>query len=246
MKKFIVGIGFMGFMMLLMGCDGFFNVVKKDTVMVKKINAAHEKNEVEYEGVLSMDTIQMLSLNAVDKYFDEKLTKNEMEFELMKIDANNLWEMLTLLSKQDAVIDVQTELDKVPNGLFEIILSRQANPKEEYHLILNAQNGDVLKASKWMNYLKGGEIQLYFRNEGLEENQKEELAIVNQFIQEKGNYPLSDLTLIGSVGWGEAIVEYYYMYKDDPKVSYSIVVNEETKQVMEFSKDLMAILNYFP
>lgn len=246
MKKFIVGMVFVGFMMLLMGCDGFFNVVKKDTVMVKKINTTHEKNEVEYEGVLAMDTIETLSLNAVNKYFDEELTKSEMEFELMKIDVNNLGEMLTLLSKQDAVIDVQTELDKVPNGLFEIILNQQANPKDEYHIIINAQNGDVLKASKWTGYLKGGEIQLYFRNEGLEENQEEALEIVNQFIQEKGNYHLSDLTLIGSVGWGEAIVEYYYMYKDDQKVSYSIVVNEETKQVMEFSKDLMAILNYFP
>ena len=237
MNKFI---GIIICVVLLTGCSGMFNVVKKDTVMVKKTTSAQEKSEVEYEGVLTADTVKTLSLNAVHKYFGVELAKEEVQIELMTIDQNKLQDMLDIIIlkfERGSEINTKTELAKIPNGLFEIMLTQIANPEEVYYFILNAQSGDVLKASK-------GESNLYSLEQGAE--QAETLEIANQFIREKGSYALSDLTMTWQVKRGEFIREYYYMNKDTKALSYSVVVNEKTEQVIGMNKDLMAILNYFP
>lgn len=87
MKKFVLIILCMVF---ATGCDRWFDTIQKDTVMVKKLPKEQQSSEVEYEGILSQDTVKTLSLNAVNKYFGERLAKEEIQFELLAVDRTKL------------------------------------------------------------------------------------------------------------------------------------------------------------
>ncbi|MCD9025314.1 hypothetical protein [Cohnella silvisoli] len=246
MNRLIAIIVCAAFMILTTGCGALFNAIEKDTVMVKKITKEHESNEVKYEGVLSQDTVKTLSLNAVNKYYDEKLTMDEVQFELMAVDQKKLKDLLVKVEyginsrqKQNLgfKVDSQTEPNKIPSGLFYMTLTQSADPNEVYDIVLNARDGDVLKISKVI--LKNGSL-------GKEPKvvMDDIIGIANRFIQEKGSYALSDLVLNEkAIRWG-IFTEMYYMSKDNQSLNYSVLVDLRTKQVVGFNKDVMAMLNY--
>ncbi|MFF3926352.1 hypothetical protein [Paenibacillus lactis] len=99
MNKLIAVILCVSFIILTTACQSVFNTIPKDTVMVKKIIRENENMEEEYEGVLSEDAVKTLSLNAVNKYFDENLTKDELQFDLAVIDQNKFKVMLNEAEK---------------------------------------------------------------------------------------------------------------------------------------------------
>ncbi|OAB40615.1 hypothetical protein PMSD_01565 [Paenibacillus macquariensis subsp. defensor] len=255
------------FMILTTGCGGLFNAIEKDTVMVKKIIIEHKTNEVKYEGVLSQDAVKTLSLNAVNKYYNEKLTMGEVQFELMAVDQKKLKELLDKLeygvisrSKQNQGFKVnsETELNKIPSGLFYMTLTQSVDPNEVYDIVLNARDGDVIKISKvnqnpkYAYRDKNPEVVMY--EEVITDAEvvmdgkvimDEVIGIANRFIQEKGSYVLPDLTLDKKgTRWG-LVAELYYRSKDKQSLNYSVMVNVRTKQVVGFNKDVMAMLSYF-
>ncbi|OAB37592.1 hypothetical protein [Paenibacillus glacialis] len=208
-KLIVVVIVCAAFMILTTGCGGLFNAIEKDTVMVKKITIEHKSNEVKYEGVLSQDTVKTLSLNAVNKYYNEKLTMDEVQFELMAVDQKKLKELLDKLeydvikrSKQNQGFKVnsETELNKIPSGLFYMTLTQSADPNEVYDIVLNARDGDVIKISKVnQNPENADKIKKYAynrdKNADAEVIMDEVIVIDNPFVQEKESYVLPDLTL---------------------------------------------------
>ncbi|AJS59787.1 hypothetical protein [Paenibacillus sp. IHBB 10380] len=211
-KLVVVVIVCAAFMILTTGCGGLFNAIEKDTVMVKKITIEHKSNEVKYEGVLSQDTVKTLSLNAVNKYYNEKLTMDEVQFELMAVDQKKLKELLNKLeydvisrSKQNQGFKVnsETELNKIPSGLFYMTLIQSADPNEVYDIVLNARDGDVIKISKVNQnpkYAYNRDMKKKYaynrdKNEDAEVIMDEVIVIDNPFVQEKGSYVLPDLTL---------------------------------------------------
>jgi len=260
------------FMILTTGCGGLFNAIEKDTVMVKKITIEHKSNEVKYEGVLSQDAVKTLSLNAVNKYYNEKLTMGEVQFELMAVDQKKLKELLDKLeygiisrSKQNQGFKVnsETELNKIPSGLFYMTLTQSADPNEVYDIVLNARDGDVIKISKvnqnpkyaynrdknkkYAYTDKNADAEVIVNPEVMDGKvtMDEVIGIANRFIQEKGSYVLPDLTLDKKdTHWG-IVAELYYRSKDKQSLNYSVMVNLRTKQVVGFNKDVMAMLSYF-
>ncbi|GGH30906.1 hypothetical protein [Paenibacillus segetis] len=249
MNKLILVIVCALFMFLTTGCGGLFNAIEKDTVMVKKITQEHNSNEVNYEGVLSQDTVKTLSLNAVNKYFNKKLTMDVVQFELMAIDQKKFKDLLDKAEygvdskpkhNQGFKFDIKKELNKFPDGLFYMTLTLSADRNEVYDIVLNAKDGEVIKIAKVDQISK----VTYNDNEpnvimdGVVE-------IANQFIQDKGSYPLSDLILDEKGIRSGIVAELYYMSKDNQSLSYSIIINTRTKQVVGFNKEVMAMLSYF-
>ncbi|MEY9092542.1 hypothetical protein [Paenibacillus sp. RC84] len=247
MNKLILIILCALFLGLTTGCEGFFNTVKKDTVLVKKITREHKTGEVKYEGVLAQDTVKTLSLNAVNKTYNEKLKLEEARFELMAVDRKKLEDLLNkteygvkpMLDKnQKLKIDSETELNKVPGGLFYVTLTHIADPSEVYELVLNARDGEVLKISSESSKPAPVEKEPSVIQDG-------GIEIANRFIQEKGAYALSDLIPeVKTVRKGVA-AEVYYKSKETQSLVYSVRVNFRTNQVIGFSKDIMAVLGYF-
>lgn len=249
MNKLIMVIVCAVFMFLTTGCGGLFNAIEKDTVMVKKIPKEHKSNEVKYEGVLSQDAVKTLSLNAVNKYFNKKLTIDMVQFELMAIDQKELKDLLDRVAygvdpqpknNQGFKFDVKTELNKYPNGLFYMTLTLSADHNEVYDIVLNAKDGDVIKI------FKADQIpQVVYDVKEPNVIVDGVIEIANQFIQDKGSYSLSDLVLNEKdIRYG-IVAEIYYMSKDNQSLKYSIMINSRTKQVVGFSKEVMAILSYF-
>lgn len=250
MNKIILVMICAVFMFLTTGCGGLFNAIEKDTVMVKKVSNEHKSNEVKYEGVLSQDAVNTLSLNAVNKYFNQKLNMDRVQFELMSIDQKELKDLLDKVEygvdpqpklNQGFKFDMKTELNKYPDGLFYMTLTLSADRNEVYDIVLNAKDGDVIKIFK-VDQLP----QVVFNDKETNVIMDGVIEIANQFIQDNGSYPLSDLILdekdIRLVG---NVAEMYYMSEDNVSLRYSIMIDSSTKQVVGFNKEVMAMLSYF-
>ncbi|BBH19165.1 hypothetical protein Back11_05100 [Paenibacillus baekrokdamisoli] len=249
MNKLIIVIMCAAFMILTTGCEGVFNTIKKNTVMVKKVTNEHKTNEINYDGVLSQEAVKTLSLNAVNKYYNEKLTMNEVQFELMAVEQKKLKDLLQrihygVVERPQVILGSQVDfaeaLNKIPNGLFYMTLTQSSAPNDVYDIVLNARDGDVVKVSK-----KEQEPRAAYGDTRQTMIVDEMSGIAAQFIQDKGSYALTELTLDKkSIRWGSN-VELFYMSKGKQTLSYSVVVDLITKQVVGFNKDVMAILSYY-
>lgn len=260
MNKLILVIICASFMILATGCQSVFNTIPKDTVMVKKIIRENENIEAEYEGVLSQDAVKTLSLNAVNKYFDKNLTMDELQFELAVIDQNKFKVLLDeaeygLVSKpRPAVIPAevpklelndQIEFGPYSGGLYYATLTKLTDSDEVYDIVLNARDGDVLKA------VRGGETIQNTARSTVEDDlmvkyhMNKVTPLATEFIQEKGSYPLSDLSLNEGMTRSGGVVELYYMSKDEDKLKYAVTVDLKRNEIVGFSKDVMALLSYY-
>jgi len=237
-KKWIVAFMCIAFLVLLTGCEGWFNAIPKDKVMVKQIMKENPGIEPEYEGVLSQETAKTLSLKAVNKYYEENLTTEEFRFESMYVDQNKLRYLLNSPrpQKDPAVYYGDKALfDQIPRGLYYVTLTHSVKPDEVYDVVLNAKDGDVVKISRNGRQQSGS--QRIVRDKVFD--------IANRFIEEKGSYPLSDLTLNQDMTrWDlNGTVEIFYTSKDNQTLKYNVTVSL-LNEVSGFSKDIMALLSY--
>ncbi|WP_130611498.1 hypothetical protein [Cohnella abietis] len=245
MKRLILVALCAALMMLATGCEGWFNSFPKDTVMKKKITKEHQTNEVEYEGVLSQDSVKTLSLNAVNKYYNENLKMDELQFELMSIDQNKLKELLQeahyVTPKQQLnpqlSFDYKTELDHIPGGLYYVTLTSSTDLKSIYDIVLNARDGDVMKISKT--------VAARVLPSAVGEKREKVFDVADRFVEEKGSYPLDELTFEPTmINWGSSVVEMYYTSKDRKSIKYCVMINASSNEIIGFSKDVMALLSY--
>ncbi|WP_068621431.1 hypothetical protein [Paenibacillus tuaregi] len=249
MNKLILVIICVLLMILGTGCQGVFDTIPKETVMVKQITRVNETNEVEYEGILSQDVVKTLSLNAVNKYFNENSAMDEFQFELMVIDQNKFKALLSEAEyapkvKPELKLNDQTEFDLYSEGLYYTTLTKLTDPDEVYNIVLNARDGDVIKiarAETLRNSSSTREEDDLLVKYGIDKI----TSLAAKFIQDKGSYPLSDLSLNESVARSGGVAELYYMSKDGNKLKYAVAVNLRQNEVVGFSKDVMALLSYY-
>ncbi|WP_289355583.1 hypothetical protein [Paenibacillus sp. S-12] len=250
MKKWIVAFMCMAFLVLLTGCEDWFNAIPKDKVMVKQIMKENPGIEPEYEGVLSQETAKTLSLQAINKYYEMNVTMNELRFESVYVDQNKLNDLLNSPRPQeepvvyygDKVLPDQIYyrdkalLDQIPRGLYYVTLTQSVKPNEVYDVVLNAKDGDIVKISR-----SGGK-----QSRAQEIARDKVFDIANRFIQEEGSYPLSELTLNQDMTrWGmDGEAEVFYTSKDNQTLTYSVTVSFHMYGVSGFSKEIMALLSY--
>ncbi|WP_314587211.1 hypothetical protein [Paenibacillus terrigena] len=238
-------------MVSLTGCESIFNGIAKDKVMVKKITKEPDKNEVQYEGVLSQDAVKSVSLNAVNKYFDKKLSIDEVQFgELLAVDQAKLKDLLERVEKKyksqprerqmfTFEMDTEAELKKIPSGLFYVTLIHDAGYREVFDIVINARDGEVLR----INHVEQSPV-VY--NDVISDSLMDEIhGVANRFIQEKMNEPLSQLTFDKKQIRWDYRPEVYYLSKTNQMIKYSVQVQMRTKKVAGFSKDVMAFLQYY-
>ncbi|MDK8180271.1 hypothetical protein [Paenibacillus sp. UMB4589-SE434] len=250
-KSILMVIGAAFVMLSLTGCEDIFNGIAKDKVIVKKITKEPNKNEVQYEGVLSQDAVKTVSLKAVNKYYDKKLSIDEVQFgELLAVDQVKLKELLDRVEKGYKSytrprqmfafeIDVEAELKKMPSGVFYVTLIHDADPREVFDIVVNARDGDVLRINNVDQFpvVYNDVVSTLLMDEVHE--------VAERFIQEKTNDPLSQLTFDKKqIRWGYK-PEVYYLNKANQMIKYSVQVQMGTKQVAGFSKDVMALLQYY-
>ncbi|NEZ44269.1 hypothetical protein [Paenibacillus alvei] len=250
MKKWIVAFMCMAFLVLLTGCEDWFNAISKDKVMVKQIMKEYPGIEPEYEGMLSQETAKSLSLQAINKYYEMNVTINELQFESMYVDQNKLNDLLNSSQRQEepvvyygdkALLDripkvLSSFADQIPKGLYYVTLTQSEKPYEVFDVVLNAKDGDVVKISR-----KGRQQSASQRI-----TRDKVFDIANRFIEEKGSYPLSKLRLNQDMTrWDmNGVVEIFYTSKDDQTLTYSVTVSFHMNGVSGFSKDIMALLSY--
>ncbi|WP_028609340.1 hypothetical protein [Paenibacillus harenae] len=225
-------------LLLLSGCGGWFNTIPKDTVIIKKITPEHPTDEAAYDGVLSLEAVKTLSLNAVNKYYGSKLTMSEVQFELMAVDKNRLKELLNVPQPQEKTgFDYKIEPENMTGGLFFVTLAPSAGSKSVYELVLNDKDGDVVKISKL-----GAEPDSAIAGSY---DQEKVYDAANRFVEEKVGIPLSELAMNPKMSrWGRE-VKIFYTSKDGKTLKYGVTLGFGSYEVTGFSKDVMALLSFY-
>ncbi|GIO85593.1 hypothetical protein J25TS5_25250 [Paenibacillus faecis] len=254
MNKLILVIICGAFMILATGCQSVFNTIPKDTVMVKKIIRENDNAEEEYEGVLSQDAVKTLSLNAVNKYFDENLTRDELQFELAVIDQNKFKVMLNEAEKglvhmpatvPELKVNDQIDFASYSSGVYYTTLTKSTDPNEGYLIVLNAKDGDVIRAVRRRETIQD-DARSTMEEDLLVKYYMEKITpLATEFIRDKGSYPLSELTLNEDITRSGGVVELYYMSKDRNKLKYVVTFDLKRNEIVGFSKDVMALLSYY-
>jgi hypothetical protein len=235
---------FSALLVLMTGCQGWFNSIPKDTVMVKKIVQEHKNSEIEYEGVLSQDAVKTLSVQAVDKFLNKKLALDHAQFEIMAVDQNKLKELLKETSHVAGPVvlggmakqrmQFTSDIQAITGGLYYVTLTSSELPGESYDIVLNAKDGDVLKI-----------LRSYRESRAMPRNAEEKVFdIADRYVEEHGVYPLSELTQQLDMTRWDPNVELYYTSKDNKNLKYCVVINYSSNEVVGFSKDVMALLSY--
>lgn len=224
--------------MILSGCAGFYSGVSKDTVMVKKIPEQKPDEVVEYNGVLSEETVKTLSMNAVNKYFEHNLSLDDIVFEMFFMDQQGIKTLLadaTSNVKMDRgfLVEYKEPLKKVASGVYMANVMNIYDPSDAYGVVINAKDGEVLGISIVTN--PSAEKQ----QKGLSHEELE--GIANEFVESLGEYKLSDLELDDALYY-RGSVEFYYIKKNSDEVVLSVLLNANTGQGIGFYKDMMTVL----
>lgn len=141
-------------------------------------------------------------------------------------------------AEQDFTFDPDKDLEPISGGLYYMTLTRKAEPDEVYGLVLNAKDGNILKIIK-AKQKKSAEVSVNPLRD------PRTLEAANRFMQEKSGSPLSELVLDENiVRWNNA-VEVYYTSEDNQSLRYCVLVDDQTKQIVGFSKDVMTLLSYY-
>lgn len=218
-------------LLLMTGCGSLFNPVPKNVVMVKKIKEIDKNNEVSMPGgVLSVETIKSLGLNALGKYFDIQLSPDQVQFEVTVVDINALKGLVEQNIHPDERKDAEAMLKEVPEGLFYLTITSPS--KERYELVLNAGTGDVLKISNQNN-----------SNSGLKEFDLDYSNRIDKFLQEKQGLKSEDIKQVEKM-FSENEDTYVYRNLKDNRLRYVIEVDIPQNKVTGFSKDIMALLTW--
>ncbi|MFF2885805.1 hypothetical protein [Paenibacillus sp. NPDC057967] len=225
--------------MALSGCAAFYTGIPKDTVMVKKIPEQKPGEEVEYNGVLSEETVKTLSMNAVNKYFEHNLSLDDIMFEMYFMDQQGIKSLLadaTLNVKMDRefLVEYKEPLKKVASGVYMANVLNIYDSSDVYGVVINAKDGEVLGLSKVndLSMVKQKELS------------REELeSHAHAFVEGIGEYKLSDLEL-GDTFYYRGSVEFYYMKKGSDEVVLSVLLNAYTGKGIGFYKDMMTVLQF--
>lgn len=234
-------------MLLISGCQGWFNAVPKDTVMVKKIVQEQKPDEVDYEGVLSQSAAESLGLNAVNKYFGQNLQMEQVQFEVSMIDQVKLKELfkeastVAVMPAQAEITDSDSErtmltsdISAITKGLYYVTLTTSTVPLDNFEIVLNAKDGDVLRILRSISVAENRSPQ----------QDSTFIDLANRFLENHGSYPLSEMKYQPQLDRSNTNLELYYTSKDNKTMRYCVVLNTKRKEVVGFSKNVMVFFSY--
>ncbi|MBH5320921.1 hypothetical protein I6N90_24350 [Paenibacillus sp. GSMTC-2017] len=253
-------------MIMLTGCGGYFNKVEKNKVMVKKISEEQVTEEISYGDTLSLGTVNTLSINAVNKYFDKKFKEDDVKIDIRVVDQQNLRYLFENVEygaapqpegNKSIVFDTQAMLKEVPSGLFYVDLGSVADfpsqyeYKYEYDLVLSAKDGKVLQIKEQINPQQVGIRQekqqmntreVIFTRESIEEVIDNGTRFVKEELGLTTVQPLSGKEMIR---WNGSVVELFFKDEQNESVIASVFVDTHTNKIVGFNRGLMAVLSFF-
>ncbi|UVI28570.1 hypothetical protein [Paenibacillus spongiae] len=229
--------------LLLTGCSSFYTSIAKDTVMVKKINQEAQPAEVEYNGVLSEDTLRSLSVSAVNSHYGHNLSLEDVQFEGFAMDQAQIKQLLArdgrqYKTDQSFLVEYKTQLAKVSKGIYILSVMNKYNATDLYNVVMNAADGDVIGISK-VDFVKTA-----VKDKGSRALRLDELAIIAEpFIANMDGYEPDGLELDDTSLYmiGEK-TELRYKAKGTDDIVLSLLIDLETRKVTGFYKDIMTAL----
>lgn len=238
-RRVIAGIATM---IVLAGCEAYYQPIPKDTVMIKKITPAASDKTAESPGALSEDTARTLSVNAVNKYFNNNFSIEDVNIELDVFDLQQMKSMLYSLRRDsvaDPLVQFKAELSETPNGLYSVIVKNRYDSRIQYTVMLNAADGDILDIRKL------GENSSS-RGQRIRSDITEFISAAEQFLERLNDIRLDELELGEQTVFREATYDavLFFQNKKTKNTEYVVWVDLSTKEILGFSKGIMIVLSY--
>lgn len=231
--------------LMLTGCSVFYDSVPKNTVMVKKIGAK-EEFKLKEDGLLSEETIKKLALNAISKYYAHHLNIENVKLELISMDYSRLKDLLAstiryLNVDQETMDSYLLQLNNASQGLYFVNVTNLFNEFDAYTITINPLDGEILRVAKQKDSVTNKKIYSSERESTESVTNDEIKQLAKQYIEqnELENDPI-DLSKIEIRNYG--IHRKLYYRSEDAQVLWHITINPQTKEVLDFSKGIMAVI----
>lgn len=241
MKKWITLMLAVLVLPLLAGCSILYNPYPKNVVMVKKLAATEPFIEHD-DALLSEETLKSLSINAIYKYFDQKLSKDNVKFEMRNLAYDDIKEFLmsatsNLDLSQDILDSYIEHLNKASSGYCLIQITNLFNQYDAYGIMINPINGEIMGVVTANDSINGKSFE---KNARIDDEQL--IQIAKQFVDEKelGITPI-DPNQIRVYQTRNEMSELYYT-SEDRQVLFYWRINYVDNKVVDFSKDLIAAI----
>lgn len=228
-------------LIVLTGCGSFYSGITKDTVMVKKINQEKPVEEVNYDGVLSEETVQTLMINTINQKFQNNLSLDDILIEMTYMDQQAIKVLLADATRKTELergflVEYKEQLDNVASGMYMATILNRYNTNEMYGVVINARDGELLGLSRSSVY---GSAPVEPKAPSLNQDELENAA--KKILNGMGDYGDAELKVEEGF-YFRGIVDLYYM--KDGQIVVSLQMNDKTGEMVGFYRGVMTVLQY--
>lgn len=243
MIKLKLMIGALSSFLFLSGCSTFYQPIPKDTVMVKEIAQLEEEQKPESPGTLSEETVETLSINAINKYFHTNFSDEDLSLEMSLTELDQIKTMLYSFwgrSDVDPLVRFETELTNIDNGLYSVTATNRYDTHSQYRIMLNASDGDILEienSPRYRNdYGKDASIDLA----DIVAMAKQQLEIMDGISPEQLDFRDPEPTIMKDM----PVASVFLRNKTSGIMQVALTFDMERKELLGFSKGIMFALSY--
>lgn len=135
--------------LMLSACSSPFNKIQLDTLMTKEINISETDSLAQYTGVISVDTIKELSVNAVNTYLNQNIALDQSSIVVQFYESKTMETMITELIRKPYSFSYSNQIidrlnEELVDGIFMVSIK---NAEQSYRTILGGSSGQILEVS---------------------------------------------------------------------------------------------------
>lgn len=225
---------------LLTGCDGFYQTIPKNTVMIKKITELVDI-QTDYPGILSEETVKSLCVDAINKHMGHNLSLEDVTFTVIFLNQKQVKEMIYQNMNQftpnmDPLVQYKAELSQIPRGLYFANVINQYDKMDQYTIALNAGDGEMLGVYNKVNVIVGNESMLS------QENKAKILQVAEFYIKQYGDVNLETVELDPNQIYWQPTTRLSYQDKKTKNLKYNVLIEAYTQKVVGFTKNIISEL----
>lgn len=223
--------------LMLSACSNPFNKIQLDTLMTKEINISETDSLAQYTGVLSVDTIKELSVNAVNTYLNQNIALDQSSIVVQFYESKTMETMIAELIRKPYSFSYSNQIinqlnEELVDGIFMVSVK---NGEQSYRTILGGSSGQILEVS---NQIKEG---FAYRDEPL--SRSNVLQVGNQYVRNVIGADPNAFVVDCFQPYFSHDYELYYHDVVSNEVIFMLEINPWINEVIRCSFGIWALLN---
>ncbi|GIO34420.1 MULTISPECIES: hypothetical protein [Paenibacillus] len=260
MKRLLFIAAYVCTICVLSGCDGFYQAIEKDTVMVKHIAKDSDAKLVEYNGMLSQETVTRLSINAVNKFYHLKLTSDQVRIGIYSMSQKELENLLAMMEgnyknyenfkaagerEKKALKRIGKRITQFTDGLTFVSLQGKTD-QSGFEVLMNPKDGKVesimQRGAEYFNDATGSDMNSKMIPKGL--SGEEMVHKAEKYLAQIEGTAASAYQLDYQYSYGTT-QELYYRTKEPDVGELRLVIDTNAGEFIGFDKDNLSEMWFY-